>query len=108
MKKFIFLLFLVSCSAKNVDKNSNNEFFDFNMDLNFEEFEKLLKDSEHQKDPARRLLVLQEAENILMEEFPAITIYWYTTNYLIDPRVKGWSPLLLNNHPWKWVSFESN
>ena len=73
-----------------------------------EEFEKLLKDSEHQKDPARRLLVLQEAENILMEEFPAITIYWYTTNYLIDPRVKGWSPLLLNNHPWKWVSFESN
>tara|TARA_Y100000817_G_C16556344_1_gene411117 strand:+ start:117 stop:287 length:171 start_codon:yes stop_codon:yes gene_type:complete len=42
MKKFIFLLFLVSCSAKNVDKNSNNEFFDFNMDLNFEEFEKLL------------------------------------------------------------------
>ena len=73
-----------------------------------EEFEKLLKDREHQKDPARRLLVLQEAENILMEEFPAITIYWYTTNYLIDPRVKGWSPLLLNNHPWKWVSFESN
>ena len=72
------------------------------------EFEEILKQSEHERDPARRLLVLQEAEKILMEELPAITIYWYTTNYLIDPRVKGWNPLLLNNHPWKWVSLEPN
>ena len=72
------------------------------------EFEEILKQSEHERDPARRLLVLQEAEKILMKELPAITIYWYTTNYLIDPRVKGWNPLLLNNHPWKWVSLEPN
>ncbi|NIP98115.1 MAG: peptide ABC transporter substrate-binding protein, partial [Akkermansiaceae bacterium] len=73
-----------------------------------EEFERLLKQSEHERDPASRLRVLQQAEKIFMNDLPAITVYWYTTNYLIDQRVKGWSPLLLNNHPYKWVSLEQN
>ena len=72
------------------------------------EFEKLLKDSEHVPDAGERLKVLQRAEEILMSEIPAIPIYWYTTNYIIDKRVKGWSPLLLNNHPFKFISLEPN
>jgi oligopeptide transport system substrate-binding protein len=72
------------------------------------EFEKLLKDSEHVRDAMERYKVLQAAEKILMSEIPAIPIYWYTTNYLIDNRVKGWSPLLLNNHPYKFISLEPN
>ncbi|NNM28881.1 MAG: peptide ABC transporter substrate-binding protein [Akkermansiaceae bacterium] len=71
------------------------------------EFEAALRQSEHVRDPAARLEVLQKAERILMSELPALPIYWYTTNYLIDRRVEGWSPLLLNNHPYKWVSFQS-
>jgi len=42
MKKFIFLLFLTACTTKNIENNLNNEIFDFNIDLNFEEFETLL------------------------------------------------------------------
>ena len=72
------------------------------------DFEKLLKDSEHVPDAGERLKVLQSAEEILMSEIPAIPIYWYTTNYIIDKRVKGWSPLLLNNHPFKFISLETN
>lgn len=70
------------------------------------EFEKLLKESEHVPDALDRLAVLQEAEKILMGEIPAIPVYWYTTNYLIDRRVEGWSPLLLNNHPYKFISLK--
>lgn len=70
------------------------------------DFEKLLKESEHVRDPMERYKVLQASEKILMAEIPAIPIYWYTTNYLIDNRVKGWSPLLLNNHPYKFISLE--
>ena len=43
MKKIIILLFLTACSANNVENNLNNETFDFNINLNFEEFESLLE-----------------------------------------------------------------
>ncbi len=43
MKKFIFLFFLVSCSTKINDSNLNNQIFDFNINLSFEEFESLLE-----------------------------------------------------------------
>ena len=43
MKKIFFLLFITACTAKNVGNNINNEAFDFNINLNFEEFKSLLE-----------------------------------------------------------------
>ncbi len=43
MKKLIFLLFLATCSTKNIENKLNNEVFDFNIDLNFDEFKTLLE-----------------------------------------------------------------
>ena len=43
MKKIILLLFLTACSTKNIENNLNNEDFDFNINLNFDEFELLLE-----------------------------------------------------------------
>ena len=68
-----------------------------------DEYTALLRKAEHTIDPAQRLATLAEAETILLEELPVIPNYWYTTNYLIRPEVKGWRPLLLNNHPFKSV-----
>jgi oligopeptide transport system substrate-binding protein len=73
-----------------------------------EEFETLLKKSEHERDPLARLDILQAAESILMGDTPILPVYWYTTNYLIDSRVKGWHPMLLNHHPYKFLSLEPN
>jgi hypothetical protein len=42
MKKIFFFLFLVSCSSTNLKTNSNNDLFDFNRDLTFNEFKQLL------------------------------------------------------------------
>jgi oligopeptide transport system substrate-binding protein len=47
---------------------------------------------------------LLEAESILLDELPIAPVYWYTRIYLMDPRVKGWSPKLLDNHPYKYIS----
>lgn len=44
---------------------------------------------------------LLEAERILLTEMPVIPLYWYTRVFLIDPRVKGWHPKLLDNRPYK-------
>ena len=51
-----------------------------------------------------RMQLLQQAEALLLDEMPIVPIYWYTRVYLKDPRVQGWEPKLLDNHPYKHVS----
>jgi oligopeptide transport system substrate-binding protein len=49
---------------------------------------------------------LREAEKLLLEELPIIPVYWYTTKRLIDPRLMGYYPKLLDNHPYKYMYFD--
>ena len=53
-----------------------------------------------------RLRLLEQAEALFLSEMPIIPVYWYTTNYLLHDAVQGWHPLLLNNHPYKFVDLE--
>ena len=54
------------------------------------------------------MAILSEAEETIMNDIPVLPIYWYTTNYLIRPEVKNWNPLLLNNHPFKFIEIDKN
>ena len=58
-------------------------------------------------EPEERFGLLQEAEAILLEESPVTPIAWMGKNYLISPVVKGWEPLLLDNHPFTSLKFDS-
>ena len=71
-----------------------------------DEFQTLLRKAENTANPDQRITILSKAENLLLDDLPVIPMYWYTTNYLIRPEVKNWNPLLLNNHPFKFVSLE--
>jgi len=42
MKKLFFLFFLAACSTNNTSNDLNNEIFDFDRDLSFEEFKVLV------------------------------------------------------------------
>jgi len=66
-------------------------------------YETLLKNAETAPTPDKRLHLLSQAESILLDELPIIPVYYYTTNYLLHPSVKGWHPLILNNHPYKFI-----
>ena len=70
------------------------------------EYEALLAKAENTAEVPARMATLAEAERVIMDETPVLPIYWYTTNYLIRPEVKNWDPLLLNNHPFKFVRLE--
>ncbi len=70
------------------------------------QFEDLLKEAENTADPAARLQILAKAEKTILDDTPILPVYWYATNYLIRPEVKNWHPLLLNNHPFKFVKIE--
>lgn len=69
-------------------------------------FEDLLAKAENTADLEVRMDLLSQADRTILEDTPVLPIYWYTTNYLIRPEVKGWNPLLLNNHPFKFVKLE--
>ena len=77
-----------------------------NTGWNSSDFEGLLNEAENTADVATRMATLAEAETLLLEDTPVLPIYWYTTNYLIRPEVQNWDPLLLNNHPFKFVRLE--
>ncbi|SVD01888.1 uncharacterized protein METZ01_LOCUS354742, partial [marine metagenome] len=57
-------------------------------------------------DPAKRYAQLAKAEALFLKERPILPVYWYTRNYLLHPDVKGWNPLLLDNHPYKFLRLE--
>jgi oligopeptide transport system substrate-binding protein len=71
-----------------------------------EEYERLLSEAAHSADPAQRLRTFEKAEQLLMEERPILPFAWQARNYLHHPSVKGWHPLLLDNHPWSAISLE--
>ena len=37
-----------------------------------------------------------------------IPIYWYTGCYLLDPSVKNWNALALDNQNYKFIDLEEN
>ncbi len=51
------------------------------------------------------MALMRQSENLLLDELPVIPIYWYTRVVLQDPRLLGWEPKLLDDHPYKYVSF---
>ncbi len=70
------------------------------------EYEKLLSEAASQADPAQRLATFKKAGRLFMEELPVLPVCYRGRNYLQRPEVKGWHPLLLDNHPWQAVSLE--
>lgn len=70
-------------------------------------FDALIQQAMRAEDQAEHFTLLREAESILLSELPVIPIYIYTRIYMIDPRVRGWHPKLLDNRPYKYIHFGS-
>lgn len=68
-------------------------------------YDALIRQARTAQSEPERMRLMKEAERLLLEGLPVIPIYWYTRTYLKDPRVSGWDPKLLDNHPYKYVSF---
>ena len=71
-----------------------------------EKYDDLLEQAGRTADPDARYALLQEAEGVLLDELPIMPIYYYMTSYLLDTRVKGWYPTILDHHPYKYVYIE--
>jgi ABC-type oligopeptide transport system substrate-binding subunit len=69
-------------------------------------FETLVRESDHERDPARRLQALEAAEQLLLREAPIVPIYHYVAHNFVKPFVKGVHPNPLDMHPIQHVWLE--
>jgi oligopeptide transport system substrate-binding protein len=70
------------------------------------EYDRLFAQSIAAKDNAERYEVYQKMDAILVDELPVMPIYYYTRVHAVSPRVKGYYPTLLDNHPYKYIYLE--
>lgn len=70
------------------------------------EYDRILLESSHTLDPEKRFQLVGQAERLLLEAEPIIPLYWYTNVFLIDPRVRNWTPKLVDQRPLKYVYLE--
>lgn len=61
------------------------------------EYKELLDKAANENDPETRTAYLVEAEELFMEEMPAITVYFYSNAYVTHPYVDGLAPDPLGN-----------
>ena len=50
------------------------------------------------------MALLARAEALMLSESPVIPLYWAGRSYLKSPEVRGWHPLLLDNHLFEDIS----
>lgn len=71
------------------------------------EYERLLAESRATGDQEKRMALLARAEALMLAESPVIPLYWAKRSYLKRPEVRGWHPLLLDNHLFEDMSLAS-
>lgn len=67
------------------------------------EYDALLDRANLTADPALRLSLFREAEELAMNDTPLIPLYVYTRSQLVKPYVRGWWPNYFDRHPWKYM-----
>lgn len=59
------------------------------------DYDALIRQAYAEADDAKRLAILKQAEDIVLEDLPMIPVYFYTRKYLQSPEVKGYVPNVL-------------
>ena len=71
------------------------------------EYDRLVTTAQSEPDGAKRMRMFHDAEQILMDEMPIIPIYSYVDQNMVRPYVKGFYRNILDTHPLKDISIDS-
>jgi oligopeptide transport system substrate-binding protein len=71
------------------------------------EYDRLYAAALASKTTQERYENYQKLDAILVDEVPIIPIYYYTRVHAVSPRVKGYYPTLLDDHPYKYIWLEN-
>ncbi|HTB81735.1 MAG TPA: peptide ABC transporter substrate-binding protein [Opitutaceae bacterium] len=70
------------------------------------DYDRLLAASRATRTEEERYAIYQKMDAILADELPIIPIYYYTRVHLMNPKIKGLWPTLLDIHPWQYIDIE--
>ncbi|PIR20739.1 MAG: hypothetical protein COV45_04070 [Deltaproteobacteria bacterium CG11_big_fil_rev_8_21_14_0_20_47_16] len=70
------------------------------------QYDKLISQARLEPNAQKRLQLLSQAEAILLDETPIITLLQNNKDYLIKPEIKGYYGNLLDSHPWQYIYIE--
>ena len=62
------------------------------------EFDSLMGRASSQLNPETRRRFLEEAERVLLAEYPVIPLYFYVSKHLVSPEVAAWEDNVLDYH----------
>ncbi len=68
------------------------------------EFDDLVSRSLRETDPARRVALQVQAEQLLVDEMPMTPVYYYSQFHMVEPMVQGWEMNVRNVHLTRWIS----
>jgi len=69
-----------------------------------ESYDRLMHEAQVEDLPERRRAILHEAEALLLDEQPYLVLLTYRSRNLVSPKLKGWEPNVLDNHPGRYIS----
>jgi len=68
------------------------------------DYDSLMKQASIETDSQKRIELMQQAERILLADMPLIPIYYYTTQHLLSPDLKGWKDNVMDIHPSRYLA----
>ena len=69
-------------------------------------YNELIHQAAYTRNAKARFDFLHQAEELFLSQPPAVLIYWTTRGYLMQPSVKNWNSLALDNHNYKFIELE--
>jgi oligopeptide transport system substrate-binding protein len=69
-------------------------------------FDALMKASYEERDPAKRMKILSDAEALMLSEYSITPMMNYASLWLVNKKVKGFHENLVNEHLTKYLSIE--
>jgi oligopeptide transport system substrate-binding protein len=62
------------------------------------DFDRLLAEASAERDKERRAAILREAEQMLIEDYPAVFAYFYVARHLVKPHVRGYRANIMDHN----------
>jgi oligopeptide transport system substrate-binding protein len=93
-RNFLFLLMSDSGDGLNYGRYRNQE------------FDALMRRSDQIADGAERARIMAEAEAIALKDSAWAPLYFWVTNDLVHPHVKGWVSNAMDENRTRWLSLE--
>jgi oligopeptide transport system substrate-binding protein len=69
-------------------------------------YDELLAQARTEPEPARRRLLLEQAEATMLADHPVLPLYFYVNKHLVKPYLRGWSDNVMNVQYSKDLWFE--